>query len=123
MCKKRPKIVCICGSTRFTREMLIKQWELTKQGIIVVSWCALPDDYRKDALNGDTLHIGDKEGVKEIVDELHKRKIDLCDEVFVINVDDYIGDSTRSEVDYAIKHNKIVRWLEPHKEVSNSSTG
>ena len=41
----KPKVVCLCGSTRFTREMLVKQWELTKQGYIVLSWCALPDDY------------------------------------------------------------------------------
>lgn len=55
--------------------MLIKQWEFTKQGYIVVSWCALPDNYFKGE---DKAHIGDKEGVKEVVDEVHKRKIDLC---------------------------------------------
>jgi hypothetical protein len=92
--------------------MLIKQWELTKMGIIVVTWCALPDDYRQDALNGLVDHIGDREGVKEVVDELHKRKIDLADEVFVINVGGYIGDSTRSEINYAFHHNKPISYLD-----------
>lgn len=102
-----PKIVCLCGSTRFTKQMLIKQWELTKQGIVVLSWCALPDSYFSGE---DKTHIGDQEGVKEIVDEVHKRKIDLADEVLVLHIDGYIGESTRSEIDYAIKANKPVRY-------------
>jgi len=102
------KIVCLCGSTRFTEQMLIKQWELTKQGFIVVTWCALPDSYFKTK---DKFHIGDQENVKEIIDELHKRKIDLCDEVFVIDVDGYIGNSTRSEIDYALKVGRPVKYL------------
>lgn len=105
-----PKIVCLCGSTRFTDQMLVKQWELTKQGCIVLSWCALPDWYFD---SDDTAHIGDQEGVKELIDDIHKRKIDLADEVFVINVDGYIGDSTRSEIAYALFHNKPVKWLIP----------
>jgi hypothetical protein len=51
--------------------------------------------------------------VKAGLDELHKRKIDLADEVLVLNVGGYIGDSTRSEIDYAISHGKVIRWLEP----------
>lgn len=106
------KVICLCGSTRFTNEMLIKQWELTKQGNIVLTWCALPDSYFKGE---DKTHIGNQEGVKAIVDEVHKRKIDLADEVLVINVGGYIGESTRSEVEYAIEHDKPVKWLEPDK--------
>lgn len=112
---KGTKIICLCGSTRFTKQMLIKQWEFTKHGYVVLSWCALPDDYFKDDFNGDTSHIGDKENVKELIDEVHKRKIDLSDEVFVINVNDYIGESTKSEITYAREHNIPVKWLEPHK--------
>jgi hypothetical protein len=103
-------IICLCGSTRFTEIMLVKQWELTKQGNIVLSWCALPDSYFKGP------HIGDAEGVKDIVDEVHKRKIDLADEVFVLNVGGYIGDSTRSELEYARARGKTVRFLEPPEE-------
>ena len=113
MNETRPRIICLCGSTRFTDEMLIKQWELTKEGNIVLTWCALPSSYYEGKFtDGVNAHIGDKENVKEIVDEVHKRKIDLCDEVFVINVGQYIGDSTRSEINYAGKHGKKIRYLE-----------
>ena len=105
----KPTVVCLCGSTRFTREMLIKQWELTKQGVIVLTWCALPDDYYTGE---DKAHIGDQEGVKELIDEVHKRKIDLSDEVFVLNINGYIGDSTRSEIDYAVTNGKPVVYME-----------
>jgi len=110
---KNPKVICLCGSTRFTSEMLVIQWELTKQGNIVLSWCALPDGYFEGE---DKTHIGEQEGVKEIVDEGHKRKIDLADEVFVLNIDGYIGESTRSEIEYAELHGKSIRYLERLKE-------
>ena len=108
--KVRTPIICLCGSTRFTHEMLIKQWELTKQGYIVVSWCALPDDYISYQGN-EKAHIGDIENVKVFVDEIHKRKIDISDEVLVIDINGYVGESTRSEINYAIKHGKPVRYL------------
>lgn len=115
------KIVCLCGSTRFTREMLIKQWELTKQGCIVVSWCALPDDYFEGE---DKTHIGDQEGVKELVDEVHKRKIDLADEVVIIRAGEatngltYIGESTYSEMAYAFRNKKPVFFSPPDPALS-----
>jgi hypothetical protein len=56
--------------------------------------------------------IGITEEQKETIDELHKRKIDLADEVLVLNVGGYIGKSTQSEIHYAEAHNKIVRFLE-----------
>lgn len=49
---------------------------------------------------------------KEMLDDMHKRKIDMADSIFVINVGGYIGDSTRSEIDYAKTHGKEVRYLE-----------
>ena len=89
--------------------MLIKQWLLTKQGKIVLSWCALPDSYYS---GDDKTHIGDQEGIKEIVDTVHLRKIDLADSVFVLNVGGYIGDSTRKEIEYAESKNKPIGYLE-----------
>lgn len=118
---KRPKIVCLCGSTRFTREMLIKQWKLTKRGYIVVSWCALPDDYFKGE---DKTHIGDQEGVKAIVDEVHLRKIDLADEVIIIRAGEatngltYIGESTYNEMAYAFRNRKPVCFSPPDPALS-----
>jgi len=105
------KVICLCGSTRFTADMLVVQWNFTKQGNVVLSWCALPPNYPFP--EGDNSHIGDQEDVKEIVDEVHKRKIDLSDEVFVINIGGYIGESTTSEIKYAMQHNIPVKFLEP----------
>lgn len=104
------KIICLCGSTRFTEQMLVKQWELTKQGYVVLSWCALPEDYFSGE---DKAHIGDQEGVKEIVDAVHFRKIELANEVFVVNIGGYIGESTRNEIEYAKKLGKKINYLEP----------
>ena len=52
---------------------------------------------------------------KEMLDDMHKRKIDMADEIFVINVNGYIGESTKSEIEYAIKNNKKVEFLEDIK--------
>jgi hypothetical protein len=104
------KVICLCGSNRFTEQMLIKQWELTKQGHVVLGWCALPGWYFRGE---DKAHIGEQEGVKEIVDKVHLRKIDLSDEVFVVNIGGYIGESTRNEIRYAIKTGKLVYYQEP----------
>ena len=52
-------------------------------------------------------------GMKEMLDEIHKQKIDMSDEIFVINVGEYIGESTRSEIEYAKSKNKVVNYLEP----------
>lgn len=122
----KTKIVCLCGSTRFTEQMMIKSWELAKQGVIALGWNALPDSYvvvpslctlsgeyadRKDALHIES-HGAEAEGLKQQIDELHKRKIDLADEVLVLNIGGYIGESTRSEIDYALAHGKPVEFLE-----------
>ena len=92
--------------------MLIKQWELTKQGNVVLSWCALPDDYFQGE---DKAHLGDQEGEQEIVDQVHLRKIDLADEILVLNIGGYIGESTRKEVNYAISTGKPVIYYEQGK--------
>jgi len=96
------KVITLCGSTRFKDEFLRVQKELTLKGNIVISV----------GLFG---HSGDKEvwteGTKEMLDDMHKRKIDMADEIYVINVDDYIGSSTKSEIEYAIKTNKKVNYL------------
>lgn len=101
----RPRIVCLCGSTRFMSAFFDAGWQYTLDGYIVLSVgvCKHADDHGAEALGGD---------VAERLDELHKRKIDLADEVFVLNVGGYIGDSTRSEIDYALEHGKPVAYLE-----------
>ena len=62
-------------------------------------------------------HSGDEEvwkpGTKEMLDDMHLRKIDMADEIYVINVDGYIGESTKREIAYAEKTGKNVNYLEP----------
>ena len=97
------KVITLCGSTKFKEEYLDTQKRLTLEGNIVISV----------GLFG---HSGDNEvwseGTKAMLDDMHKRKIDMADEIFVINVGGYIGDSTRSEIEYAKSTGKGVKFLE-----------
>ena len=101
------KVITLCGSTRFKDQFLEAQKRLTLEGNIVISV----------GLFG---HSGDDEvwteGTKAMLDDMHKRKIDMADEIYVINVGGYIGESTRSEIEYAKKNGRAVNYLEPiHK--------
>ena len=97
------KVITLCGSTKFKDEFLRVQKELTLQGNIVISV----------GLFG---HSGDNEvwteGTKEMLDDMHKRKIDMAEAIFVVNVGGYIGESTLSEIEYAREHNKEIIYLE-----------
>jgi hypothetical protein len=103
-----PKVVCMSGSSRFVDKMAILAWEMEKRGMIVLGLHLLPHWYK--GVHAD--HQAEAEGVREAMDELHLRKIDLADEVFVYNEEGYIGDSTRKEITYAETHEKPVRYLE-----------
>lgn len=102
----RPTIVCLCGSTRFFDEFRRQNLRLTLAGVIVLS---IGCDTKAD---GDIAEIQDVDQAKADLDELHKRKIDLADELYVLNVGGYIGESTRSEIDYAHRHGKPITYLE-----------
>jgi hypothetical protein len=96
-------IITLCGSTRFKDDFVRVQKELTLQGYIVISV----------GLFG---HSGDEEawaeGTKEMLDIMHKRKIDLAQAIYVINKDGYIGNSTRSEIEYAKAAGKEIYYME-----------
>lgn len=96
------KVITLCGSTRFKEAFIEAQKKLTLEGNIVISV----------GLFG---HSGDDEvwteGTKAMLDDMHKRKIDMADEVFIIDVDKYIGSSTRSEIEYAESLGKPVHYL------------
>ena len=96
-------VITLCGSTRFKDQFVEVQKRLTLEGNIVISV----------GLFG---HSGDNEvwneGTKVMLDRMHLAKIDLADEIFVINVDNYIGDSTRNEIAYAKSKDKSVNFLE-----------
>ena len=96
------KVITLCGSTRFKEQFLEAQKQLTLEGNIVISV----------GLFG---HSGDDEvwadGVKKLLDDMHKRKIDMADAIYVINPDGYIGESTRSEIEYARRNGKEILYL------------
>ena len=99
-----PIIVCLCGSGRFREAFGAAEYNETLAGKIVLTIGCNTKDVARSA---DLAHH------KPMLDELHKRKIDLADEVLILNVGGYIGESTRSELDYALAHGKTVRFLEP----------
>jgi len=100
----RPKVICLCGSTKFKDAFIKSNFEFTMQGYIVLSvgWFSHSD--------GSIYTPTQKEKIE--LDELHKRKIDLADEVFIINKDGYIGESTNSELHYAMKKGKKITFME-----------
>lgn len=107
--KDMPKIVCLCGSTRFYEAFHLANYGETMAGRIVLSVGFYP--HSSEQAHGE--NIGCTDSAKIALDELHKRKIDLADEVFVLNVGGYIGDSTRSEIEYAERLRMPIRYLEP----------
>lgn len=108
--KAFPEIVVLCGSTRFYDEFQQANYELTMAGKIVLSVGFYP--HAKVQGGGHGEGVGHDSMEKVALDELHKRKIDLADRVFVLNVGGYIGESTRSEIDYALLIGKPVYYLE-----------
>ena len=109
---ERPKIITIIGSTRYINEMSLIGWEFEKQGHIVLNPRLLPPTYIRKS-NDDGRHAAESENVKEIIDKTYLHKVAMADEIFVVNINGYIGDSTRNELNHAIKLNKKIVWLEP----------
>lgn len=99
--EKQFKVITLCGSTKFKKEFEETQKRLTLEGNVVISV----------GLFG---HSGDDEvwtdNKKEMLDNMHRQKIDMADEIFVIDVDGYIGESTKAEIDYAISKGKPVKY-------------
>lgn len=104
----RPGIVVLCGSTRFKDAWYEEGKRLTHEGKIVL---AVGDLDTSSAAR--TVNVPIDPAVKVMLDDLHKRKIDLADEVLVLNVGGYIGESTRSEIEYAEKLGRPITYLEP----------
>ena len=102
--EKDLKVITLCGSTRFKEQFLEAQKRLTLEGYVVLSV----------GLFG---HSGDEEawqpGTKEMLDNLHLRKIDMSDGIYVINVGGYIGESTQREIEYAFVNGTYIKYLEP----------
>src|SRR6266567_8409949 len=100
---ERPVIVCLCGSTRFSQTFQEANLRETLAGRIVLT---IGCDTKSDV--GLRLSKEDKERL----DELHLHKVEMADEVLILNVDGYVGMSTSREIAYAVRLEKRLRWLE-----------
>ncbi|MGK4040840.1 hypothetical protein AB0Y20_00965 [Heyndrickxia oleronia] len=100
--EKQFKVITLCGSTRFKEEFEQVNANLTMEGNVVISV----------GVFGHTNNVQFSEGQKEQLDKMHLQKIDMADEIFVINVDGYIGNSTKNEIRYAKLQGIPVRYLE-----------
>lgn len=105
--RRRPKVVCLIGSTRFKGAWEKTAMQETLKGNIVLQAAIYP---HSDRIMLTQAH-------KELLDELQLAKIDISDEVLVINVNGYIGESTRAEILYAMKKGLPIRYLVPEKEM------
>ena len=108
---RKYRVITLCGSTRFKDQFMEAQKRLTLEGNIVISVGLF--GHSGDNEVWENMDEGTLTATKAMLDDMHKAKIDMSDEIFVINVGGYIGDSTRSEIEYAKAHGKAVRYLEP----------
>lgn len=95
------KVVTLCGSVRF--------WDKIQE---MYEKLELENEY---AVIGITPHVMNRDFIEheeDLLDELHRIKIDLSDAIFVVNVDGYIGKSTREEIEYAKQKGKEILYLE-----------
>ena len=100
------KIITLCGSIKFKDEFMKVQEKLTLDGNIVLT----PNFFN----NIKKENIDEK--TKKMLDEIHKQKIDMSDEIYVINVGGYIGKSTKSEIEYAKSLGKEILYYTDLKE-------
>ena len=99
--KDKYNVITLCGSIRFKNEFMKVQEELTLDGNIVFT----PNFFNnlKGEINAET---------KKMLDEMHRQKIDISNEIYVINCGGYIGESTKSEIEYAKANGKKISYLE-----------
>ncbi len=110
---ENPRVVTLCGSTRFMEAFHEAGWSETLKGHIVLSVGVskhLPPDHGGESLG---------QSVVEMLDELHWRKIDMSDEVLVLNIGGYVGHSTGREIAYAESIGVPIRYIEPLVERGN----
>lgn len=116
----RPRIACLCGSTRFYAQFQEANYRLTMQGEIVLSVGFYP---HAAAEHGHGEGVGHDSTEKVSLDELHKRKVDLADYVYVVSEGGYFGDSTAGEVVYAQQHGTPVLFAEESARDRAASMG
>jgi len=105
---EKPIVVCLCGSTSFYEEFQKASLEETMNGKIVLSI----GFYSHSSIRAHGEKIDISPETRIMLEELQFKKIDISDEVLILNKHGYIGESTKKELDYAIRNGKIVRFLE-----------
>jgi len=112
--KPRRTIVCLCGSTRFREAFLAANYRESRDGKIVLTVGCFT--HSPEQAEGETLGFTEEQKCR--ADVLHFDKIELADEVLILNVGGYIGESTRRELNHAIAQGKRVRFLEEQQPVA-----
>ncbi len=103
-------VITLCGSTRFKDEFLQVQKDLTLQGYIVLTVGLF--GHSGDNEVWENMDEGTLTKTKQMLDDMHLRKIDMSDGIYVINPGGYIGESTRNEIAYAKAHGKEIHYME-----------
>lgn len=104
--KRKYKVITLCGSTKFKEDFIRQQERLTLMGNVVISVGIFTHADEKEISETD----------KILLDDIHRQKIEMADEILVINKNDYIGESTKQEIKYAITYGKPVKYMEEHHE-------
>ncbi len=104
----KPKIVVLCGSSKFVDIMAVVEWLIERDELAITMGLNLLPQWYPDCLPD---HLAESEGCAKEMDELHLRKIDLADEIFVVDWDGYIGESTSNEIEYAKRNDKNIRYF------------
>ena len=107
------KVITLCGSTKFKDDFIKAQKELTLAGNIVISVGLFGHSGDNEAYENDN---------KEMLDDMHKRKIDMSDAIMVIDTNDYIGESTKNEIEYAKSQGKFIYFYN-HPEIYYDDVG
>jgi len=116
--EKKPKypIITLCGSTRYRDIFMYMQKELTLAGYIVISVGCFGHYETEQEAERITAN-------KDMLDDMHKRKIDMAESIYVINPGGYIGSSTASEINYATEHHKNIYYLVPPQSEGENRNG
>ena len=96
------RVVTLCGSMKFQHRMRQIAKKMSLEGNVVLTPCIMGFDPKS---------LTPKQ--HEVLDQIHRQKIDMCDYVLIINVGGYYGSNTKEEIDYAKSIGKEVRYLEP----------
>ena len=104
---KKPKVITLCGSSKFIQVMAVCRWLLEKdEGVVTLGLHFLPNWYPTQVAD----HLAEAEDIADKLNELHLRKIDMSDEIFVVDYQGYIGNDTKREIEYATVKGIPIRY-------------